>query len=97
VDEFLDGLVQRMHAEKRDLLQRIAAGEWDDEIENQLDAAAKDYADDFGYDLDEEGQPLEEPETADEERVRRDLAAEERGDGAEPAEAEEPAEEPAAV
>jgi F-type H+-transporting ATPase subunit alpha len=96
-DEFLDGLTQRMHAEKRELLQRIGAGEWDDEIEGELDAAVKDFADDFGYDLDEEGQPLEEPETADEERVRRDLAAEERGDGAAAAETEEPAEEPAAV
>jgi F-type H+-transporting ATPase subunit alpha len=97
IDEFLDGLTQRMHAEKRELLQRIAAGEWDDQIEGELDAAVKDFADDFGYDLDEEGQPLEEPETADEERVRRDLAAEERGDGAAAAETEEPAEEPAAV
>jgi F-type H+-transporting ATPase subunit alpha len=97
VDEFLDGLTQRMHAEKRELLRRIGAGEWDEEIEGELDAAVKDFADDFGYDLDEEGQPLEEPETADEERVRRDLAAEERGDGAAAAETEEPAEEPAAV
>jgi F-type H+-transporting ATPase subunit alpha len=97
IEEFLDGLTQRMHAEKRELLQRIAAGEWDDQIEGELDAAVKDFADDFGYDLDEEGQPLEEPETADEERVRRDLAAEERGDGAAAAETEEPAEEPAAV
>jgi F-type H+/Na+-transporting ATPase subunit alpha len=97
IGEFLNGLTQRMHAEKRELLQRIAAGDWDDEIEGELDAAVKDFADDFGYDLDEEGQPLEEPETADEERVRRDLAAEERGDGAAAAETEEPAEEPAAV
>src|SRR5690348_12401550 len=92
-DEFLDGLVQRMRAEKRDLLRRIAAGDWEDAIEQELDAAVKDYAEDFGYDLDEEGQPLEEPETADEKRVQKDLAA----DGASPAEAEEPAEQPAAV
>jgi F-type H+/Na+-transporting ATPase subunit alpha len=97
VEEFLDGLTQRMHAEKRELLQRLAAGEWDDEIEAELDVAVKDYADDFGYDLDEEGQPLEEPETADEERVRRDLEAEAGGDGAAPAATEEPAEAPAAV
>jgi F-type H+/Na+-transporting ATPase subunit alpha len=97
VDEFLDGLTQRIHAEKHGLLERIAAGEWDEEVEAELDAAVKDFAEDFGYDLDEEGQPLEEPETADEEKVRRDLAAEEAGDGAAPAATEEPAEEPAAV
>src|SRR4051812_1629149 len=96
VDEFLDGLTQRMHAEKRELLQRIAAGEWDDEIEAELDAAVKNFAEDFGYDLDEEGQPLEESDTGDDSRLR-DLAGGERGDGAGPAEAEEPAEEPAAV
>ena len=62
-----------------------------------VDDAVSEFADDFGYDLDEEGQLLEEPETADEERVRRDLAAEERGDGTAAAEAQEPAEEPAPV
>src|SRR6476620_5406101 len=46
VDEFPDGLVQRMHAEKRDLLKRIAAGEWDEEIEAELDSAVKDFAED---------------------------------------------------
>jgi F-type H+/Na+-transporting ATPase subunit alpha len=97
VDEFLEGLTQRFHAEKHDLRERLAAGEWDDEIEAEVDATVKDFAEDFGYDLDEEGQPLEEPETADEERVRRDLAAEVPGDGAAPAAAEEPEQEPAAV
>ncbi len=75
VDEFLDGLTQRMHAEKRELLQRIAAGEWEDDIEQELDAAVKDFANDFGYDLDEEGQPLDESETGDEARLRQDGAA----------------------
>jgi F-type H+-transporting ATPase subunit alpha len=97
VDEFLDGLTQRMHAEKQDLLKRIAAGEWDDEIEAELDAAVKEFANDFGYDLDEEGQPLEVPETGDEARARAAAPAAETGDGAAAAEAEEPAEEPAAV
>src|SRR4051812_5607800 len=99
VDEFLDGLTQRMHAEQQDLLKQIAAGEWDDDTESKLDSAVKDFADDFGFDLDEEGQPLEEPETADEGRVRRDLeggdgAAAAAGDGAGAGEAEQ---EPAAV
>src|SRR5689334_4497319 len=60
VDEFLDGLIQRLHAEHRQLLDRIAAGEWEDEVEQALDAAVEEFADDFGYDLDEEGLPLDE-------------------------------------
>jgi F-type H+/Na+-transporting ATPase subunit alpha len=98
VDEFLEGLTQRMHAEQQELLKRLAAGEWDDEIEAQLDAAVKDFAEDFGYDLDEEGQPLDK-ETADEERVRRDLeGATAEGDAAQGGDgAGEPAQEPAAV
>jgi F-type H+/Na+-transporting ATPase subunit alpha len=60
VDEFLDGLIQRLHAEHRQLLDRIAAGEWEDDVEQALDAAVKEFADDFGYDLDEEGLPLDE-------------------------------------
>ena len=96
VDEFLEGLTQRFHAEQQDVRKRLTDGDWDDELERQVDEAVKGFAEDFGYDLDEEGMPLEEPETADEERVRRDLAAEEAGgDGAAPA--EEPQQEPAAV
>jgi F-type H+-transporting ATPase subunit alpha len=97
VDEFLDGLTQRMHAEKQAQLKRIAAGEWDDEIEAQLDAAVKDFANDFGYDLDEEGQPLDESETGDDSRLQRDTATSGNGDGAGPEASAEPAEEPAAV
>jgi F-type H+/Na+-transporting ATPase subunit alpha len=97
VDEFLDGLTQRMHAEKQAQLKRVAAGEWDDEIEAQLDAAVKDFANDFGYDLDEEGQPLDESETGDDSRLQRDTATSGNGDGAGPEASAEPAEEPAAV
>jgi F-type H+-transporting ATPase subunit alpha len=101
VDEFLDGLTQRMHAEQQELRKKLATGEWDDELERSVDAAVKDFADDFGYDLDEEGLPLEEPETGDEARRRREAESQpDSGAVAEDGEAagaEEPAEEPAAV
>ena len=58
VGEFLDGLTQRVRAEKADLLEKIAAGDWSDETQEALKSAIAEYADDFGYDLDEEGQPL---------------------------------------
>jgi F-type H+/Na+-transporting ATPase subunit alpha len=99
VDEFLEGLTQRMHAEQADLRRTLAAGEWDDELEGKVDAAVKEFTDDFGYDLDEEGLPLEEPETGDEARLRHEAAAQPdsgRADDGAPG-AEEPAEEPAAV
>jgi F-type H+-transporting ATPase subunit alpha len=59
VPEFLDALVQRMHAEAEDVLAKLREGEWTDEIQDSLRKAIGDFADDFGYDLDEEGQPLE--------------------------------------
>jgi F-type H+-transporting ATPase subunit alpha len=98
VDEFLEGLTQRFHAEHQELGKRLATGDWDDDLEREVDESVKGFAEDFGYDLDEEGQPLDEPETADDERVKRDLAAG-SGDGAAPAaeEAGEPEQEPAAV
>ncbi|MBU3675040.1 MAG: F0F1 ATP synthase subunit alpha [Acidobacteria bacterium] len=58
VPEFLDGLTQRVKAEVAPTLARIAEGDWSDETQAQLDKAVKGFADDFGYDLDEEGQPL---------------------------------------
>jgi F-type H+-transporting ATPase subunit alpha len=62
IGAFLTGLTERVAAEHDDLRQRIAAGEWDDEIEAQLREAIGQWADDFGFDLDEEGQPLTEKE-----------------------------------
>jgi F-type H+-transporting ATPase subunit alpha len=59
VPEFLDGLVQRLHSEAEDLLSKLREGEWTDEIQDQLRKAIGDFADDFGYDLDEEGHPIE--------------------------------------
>jgi F-type H+-transporting ATPase subunit alpha len=97
VDEFLEGLTQRMHAEQRELLQKIGAGEWGDELEGGVDAAVKGYADDFGFDLDEEGLPLDEDEL-EPATARRDAETKTEQDGAAAtAGAEEPEEEPAAV
>jgi F-type H+-transporting ATPase subunit alpha len=79
IPEFLDGLGQRLRAEKGDLLQKIAGGDWEESTQEELDASIKEFADDFGYDLDEDGVPLE--DGGDSDRVTtRDEAS---GDGAE--------------
>jgi F-type H+-transporting ATPase subunit alpha len=67
VEEFLAGLTDRLHSEARDLREAIRTGEWSDEIQDRLRKLVADFADDFGYDLDEEGQPVEAGESA---RVR---------------------------
>ncbi len=59
VEEFLLGLTQRVHAEDKALLEKIAGGDWSDETQAAVDKVVKGYADDFGYDLDEEGQPID--------------------------------------
>jgi F-type H+-transporting ATPase subunit alpha len=58
VGEFNQGLVERLHAEIPETLKKIAGGDWSDESQKELDDAISQYAQDFGYDLDEEGQPL---------------------------------------
>jgi F-type H+/Na+-transporting ATPase subunit alpha len=58
VPEFLDGLTQRLRSEAGDTLSTIEGGDWSDDTQGALKKAIADYADDFGYDLDEEGQPL---------------------------------------
>jgi F-type H+-transporting ATPase subunit alpha len=63
VPEFHEDLTSRMHAEYADLLKRIASGEWDDEIESELREAVADFADDFGYDLDEDGMPSDQDDS----------------------------------
>ena len=58
VPEFLEGLTQRVKAEAAPTLAKIAEGDWSDETQAALAKVVKGFADDFGYDLDEEGQPL---------------------------------------
>jgi F-type H+/Na+-transporting ATPase subunit alpha len=60
VPEFHEQLVARMHSEHADLLKRLAAGEWEDEVEEELRDAVAAFGDDFGYDLDEDGEPTDE-------------------------------------
>jgi F-type H+-transporting ATPase subunit alpha len=59
VPEFHEALVSRMHSENADLLEKIAGGQWEDEIEQALRDAVAEFADDFGYDFDEDGAPID--------------------------------------
>ncbi len=57
VPEFLDRLVSFMRDEHSDLREKIAGGDWKDETQEAVKNAVAEFADEFGYDLDEEGQP----------------------------------------
>jgi F-type H+-transporting ATPase subunit alpha len=70
VPEFHQGLVERLHSSAKETLEKIADGDWSDETQSSLDEAISEFAQDFGYDLDEEGQPLEEGDRGDSERDR---------------------------
>jgi F-type H+-transporting ATPase subunit alpha len=63
IGEFHEMMLQRLHSENDDLMQKIAGGDWDDSIEDQLGKAIAEAVDDFGPDFDEEGNPLEEGES----------------------------------
>ena len=60
VTDFLAGLIDRVRAQHQDLRKKIAGGDWSDETQEAARQAAAQFADDFGYDLDEEGQPIDE-------------------------------------
>src|SRR5689334_301926 len=59
VPDFLDDLTARFHSEKGDLAEKIGGGDWEDSTVEAVETFVKEFADDFGYDLDEEGQPDE--------------------------------------
>jgi F-type H+-transporting ATPase subunit alpha len=63
VDDFLDMMIDRLHAEYDELMGKIADGEWSDEMQDQLSSAIFEAIDDFGPDFDEEGNELEEGES----------------------------------
>jgi F-type H+-transporting ATPase subunit alpha len=95
VHEFLGFLLSRVHSEYQELMDKIAAGEWDDSIEEQLGKATSEAIDDFGPDFDAEGNPLEEGESdrirSPEERERGSRT--EEADGEPQAAEEEPEQE----
>jgi F-type H+-transporting ATPase subunit alpha len=99
VPEFLDGLTQRVHSEHSDVLDKIRGGDWSDETQESLRKSVGDFADDFGYDLDEEGQALDEREVGETTREQegiRSSGADGDGEGdEEAAEQEEEAATPA--
>src|SRR5438874_1237887 len=64
VTEFLLELTERMHAAHADVRKKIAGGDWSDETQQAVHKAVEAFAADFGYDLDEEGEPLEEATAA---------------------------------
>ncbi|HVE69165.1 MAG TPA: F0F1 ATP synthase subunit alpha [Solirubrobacteraceae bacterium] len=92
VPEFLDQVTKRLHSDYEDLLGKIAEGDWSDEIVEQLDGAIKEFADDFGYDLDDEGAPMEEGES-DRVAQREERDEDESGDDAKSQEESEDREE----
>ena len=53
-----------MHAQHAELREKIAGGDWSDETQKEVARRVTAFAADFGYDLDEEGQPLEDTEGA---------------------------------
>ena len=67
VGEFHEAMLQRLHSEQDELMQKIAGGDWEDETEKALGEAIAEAIDDFGPDFDEEGEPIEEGES---DRVR---------------------------
>jgi F-type H+-transporting ATPase subunit alpha len=95
VPEFLDALAQRMHSEAEATLDKVREGDWSDETQDALRKAVADFADDFGYDLDEEGHPLEERQVGETTREAEGIRTREdtNGAGEEAEEAEESEEE----
>ena len=60
VERFLADLTDSVRGNEPELLQKIAEGDWSDETQGQVQKAVERFADDFGFDLDEEGHPLDE-------------------------------------
>src|ERR1700744_4524900 len=58
VPKFLDGLVESVRGNEPELLKTVAGGDWSDETQAKVKAAVEQFAQDFGYDLDEEGHPV---------------------------------------
>jgi F-type H+/Na+-transporting ATPase subunit alpha len=96
VERFLADLTDSVRGNEPELLKKIAGGDWSDETQAEVEKAVEGFAHDFGFDLDEEGHPLEEGDQGPPRRGDRGEAASQNGDQApEEERAAEPEEEPA--
>ena len=94
VERFLADLTDSVRGNEPELLQKIAEGDWSDETQGQVGKAVDQFADDFGFDLDEEGHPLDEGgDDAPSERRRDESSS--NGQGEESQEESEPEKEEA--
>ena len=59
VPKFLDDLTESVRGNEPELLKTVAGGDWSDDTQAKVKAAVERFAQDFGYDLDEEGHPIE--------------------------------------
>jgi F-type H+-transporting ATPase subunit alpha len=86
VERFLSELIERVRGTEADLLQQIAGGDWSEQVQARVLAAVEQFAQDFGFDLDEEGRPLvegaEEPRRASPTEAPTEESAEEKGEAA---------------
>jgi F-type H+-transporting ATPase subunit alpha len=80
VPDFHEQMVGRLRSEASDLLEAIGGGDWSDETQSRLDDIVKEFADDFGYDLDEDGKPIDEDIEVDRSRSRDGRGRDENGD-----------------
>ena len=64
VTEFLTELTEGAHSQLGDVRAKIAGGDWSEETQKQVHDFLERFSADFGFDLDEEGQPLEEAHAA---------------------------------
>jgi F-type H+-transporting ATPase subunit alpha len=79
VTEFLANMIDRLHSESKDLIDRInETGQLSDEDEEALGKSIAQAIDDFGPDFDQEGNPLEEGES---DRVKDESQREETAKG----------------
>jgi F-type H+-transporting ATPase subunit alpha len=59
VERFLAELIEMVQGSDPGLFQQIASGDWGEETQARVAAVVQQFAEDFGFDLDEEGHPLE--------------------------------------
>src|SRR5579864_8262503 len=89
VEKFLRDLVDHVRGNEPETLKKVAEGNWDDEVQKAVEDAVKRFAEDFGYDLDEEGHPIEDEDGDSRQRGSRDQAQSKDSDGDENQEGEE--------